>query len=93
MTSSSLPAGQIASLDGLRAVSILLVFLSHVGLGPIVPGGLGVTIFFFISGYLITALMLREWQETGQLAWALSGCAGCCAWALRWPWPLRSQSA
>ncbi len=49
MQDSYLPA-----LDGVRAVSILLVILSHLGLEHLVPGAFGVTLFFFISGYLIT---------------------------------------
>lgn len=50
-------------LDGVRGLSILLVAVSHGGLGHVVPGGLGVTIFFFISGYLITTLLLKEMRE------------------------------
>jgi peptidoglycan/LPS O-acetylase OafA/YrhL len=57
----------VPSLDGLRAVSILLVMLSHAGLGHLVPGGLGVTIFFAISGYLITGQMVAEVERTGRL--------------------------
>lgn len=53
---------EIPSLDGWRAVAIAIVFLSHAGLGRIVPGGLGVTIFFFLSGYLITTLLVREFN-------------------------------
>ena len=49
---------RLLALDGLRAVSILLVLVSHAWLGHIVPGGLGVTIFFFISGFIITRLMI-----------------------------------
>jgi murein DD-endopeptidase MepM/ murein hydrolase activator NlpD len=49
-------------LDGVRALSILLVTIAHGGLGHVVPGGLGVTVFFFISGYLITALLVKEDQ-------------------------------
>jgi len=48
------------SLDGLRAVSFLLVFLAHAGLEKRVPGGFGVTTFFFLSGFLITSLMRLE---------------------------------
>ncbi len=44
----------IPSLDGLRAVAIVIVFLSHAGLSHVVPGLFGVTVFFFLSGYLIT---------------------------------------
>lgn len=58
----------IPSLDGLRAISIALVFASHVGFGHIVPGGFGVTIFFFLSGYLITTLLTREWDSYGSIA-------------------------
>jgi peptidoglycan/LPS O-acetylase OafA/YrhL len=57
----------IPSLNGIRAISVLIVVLSHTGLGTIVPGGLGVTIFFFLSGYLITTLMLAEQEQTGSL--------------------------
>jgi len=53
----------IPSLDGIRGYSILLVFLSHIGFGNLIPGGLGVTIFFFISGFLITKLSLFELRK------------------------------
>lgn len=59
--------GYLPALEGLRAVSILLVFVSHANLGHIVPGGLGVTLFFFISGYIITRLMLAEHAKQGKL--------------------------
>ena len=58
-------AFHIPSLDGLRAVAIFIVFLSHAGLSHIVPGLFGVTIFFFLSGYLITTLMRMECERTG----------------------------
>jgi peptidoglycan/LPS O-acetylase OafA/YrhL len=57
----------IPSLDGIRAISFMLVFLSHAGLGHIVPGGLGVTIFFFLSGFLITTLLRSEYEGTGTV--------------------------
>jgi peptidoglycan/LPS O-acetylase OafA/YrhL len=50
----------IAPLDGLRGVAILLVVTAHFGFGKIVPGGFGVTVFFFISGFLITRLLIAE---------------------------------
>lgn len=53
----------IPSLDGMRTIAFSIVFLSHVGLGNIVPGGFGVTIFFFLSGYLITTLLRREYEQ------------------------------
>lgn len=61
------PAGVIPSLDGIRAFAVMLVLLAHSGLQHIVPGGLGVTIFFVLSGYLITTLMCREHADTGTI--------------------------
>lgn len=55
-------------LDGLRAVSVLIVFFAHVGFGHIVPGGFGVTVFFFLSGFLITSLLIREHDTYGHIA-------------------------
>lgn len=60
-------AGPIPSLDGLRAISVLIVVVSHAGYGEIVPGGLGVTVFFFLSGYLITTLLLDEHGRGAQI--------------------------
>jgi peptidoglycan/LPS O-acetylase OafA/YrhL len=57
----------IPSLDGIRAISVLIVVLAHSGLEALVPGGLGVTIFFFLSGYLISTLMLAENKYTGEI--------------------------
>ncbi|MBV9388006.1 MAG: acyltransferase [Chroococcidiopsidaceae cyanobacterium CP_BM_ER_R8_30] len=54
----------LPSLDGIRAVSILLVFAAHAGLEKFVPGGFGVTIFFFLSGYLIATLLRIEFNKT-----------------------------
>ncbi|MFY0617375.1 acyltransferase family protein [Shimia sp.] len=64
--SQSTPA-HIPSLDGLRAVAILIVFASHAGVSHLIPGGFGVTLFFFLSGFLITELIQREIAATGQL--------------------------
>lgn len=57
----------IPSLDGIRAIAILLVFLAHSGLENYIPGGLGVTIFFVLSGYLITTLMRIEYDQVGAI--------------------------
>jgi peptidoglycan/LPS O-acetylase OafA/YrhL len=57
----------IPSLDGLRALSIAIVFVSHAGFAS-VPGGLGVSIFFVISGYLITTLLCVEWDRSGAIS-------------------------
>lgn len=54
------------ALDGMRGVAVLGVLLFHAGL---LPGGfLGVDLFFTLSGYLITALLLREVERTGTLS-------------------------
>ncbi len=58
----------IPSLDGLRALAFLLVFVAHAGLDHLVPGGFGVTVFFFLSGYLITSLMRLELEQTGAVS-------------------------
>jgi len=55
----------IPGLDGIRAISILMVMLNHSKLQ--VPGGLGVTIFFFLSGFLITSLLLDEYYRNGTI--------------------------
>jgi peptidoglycan/LPS O-acetylase OafA/YrhL len=59
--------GAIPSLDGLRAISISIVLVSHAGYGSVIPGGLGVTIFFFLSGYLITTLLMDERERSGRI--------------------------
>ena len=55
-------------IEGLRAVAVLLVVLGHAGL-RFVPGGyVGVDVFFVISGFLITSLLVREVETTGRLS-------------------------
>jgi peptidoglycan/LPS O-acetylase OafA/YrhL len=61
-------AFHVPSLDGIRAVSFLLVFAAHAGLDHVVPGGFGVTVFFFLSGYLITTLLRMEQDRRGQIS-------------------------
>jgi peptidoglycan/LPS O-acetylase OafA/YrhL len=56
----------IPGLDGVRAISILMVMSSHSGF-HFIPGVLGVTIFFFLSGFLITSLLLDEYSEHGTI--------------------------
>lgn len=64
----SQPQSYIPSLDGLRAVSVTLVFLAHAGVSQAIPGGFGVTVFFFLSGYLITTLLIQEYETYGSIA-------------------------
>ncbi len=59
--------GYIPALDGLRAAAILLVLASHAGLDRVVPGAFGVTLFFFISGYLITRQLLGSLSRQGRI--------------------------
>ena len=48
-------------------MQISIVLVSHTGFGNIVPGGLGVTIFFFLSGYLITTLLMDEYTRSARI--------------------------
>jgi peptidoglycan/LPS O-acetylase OafA/YrhL len=57
-----------AHIDAMRAFAVLLVVFAHAGIGDVVPGGSGVTIFFSVSGFIITLLVLRERQKTGQFS-------------------------
>lgn len=58
--------GYVPALDGLRGVAIAAVVVFHAG-GP--SGGLyGVDIFFVLSGFLITTLLLEEWQRNGRIS-------------------------
>lgn len=59
-------SGYIPALDGLRALAILLVVFSHI-VSSYIPGGFGVTLFFFISGYIISANLLDEFERQGTL--------------------------
>ncbi|MFN8021164.1 MAG: acyltransferase family protein [Acidimicrobiales bacterium] len=55
------------ALDGVRAVSVLLVLLFHAGLPWMRAGYLGVSVFFTLSGFLITSLLLVEHRRTGTV--------------------------
>jgi peptidoglycan/LPS O-acetylase OafA/YrhL len=59
--------GRLPALDGIRAVAVGIVMIDHVGI-PLVPGDLGVTLFFSLSGFLITWLLLRERARTGGIS-------------------------
>ena len=64
---SSTDKRYLPGLDGLRAVAVLAVIGYHLGV-PWLPGGyLGVDIFFVLSGFLITGLLLDEIQRTGRI--------------------------
>lgn len=57
----------IPAIDGLRAVAVVAVLLYHLGFGWIPGGFLGVDLFFVISGYVITRLLLDSIQRSGGL--------------------------
>jgi peptidoglycan/LPS O-acetylase OafA/YrhL len=52
--------GYVYGLDGLRLLAVLIVVIRHYDIVPVLPGGFGVSIFFFISGFLISRLLLAE---------------------------------
>lgn len=56
------------ALDGLRGVAVLGVLAFHGGVSWLPGGFLGVDTFFVLSGFLITSLLVREWQSNGRIA-------------------------
>lgn len=63
--------GYRPALDGLRAIAVLLVMAAHFGVpGFAQAGDVGVTIFFTLSGFLITTLLLEERERTGRISLA-----------------------
>lgn len=56
-----------ADVEGLRAVAILLVVCAHAGVPWLEGGFVGVDVFFVLSGYLITGLLVRELETSGHL--------------------------
>jgi peptidoglycan/LPS O-acetylase OafA/YrhL len=60
--------GHLAPLDGLRAVAVAGVLAFHTGAGWAVGGFLGVDVFFVLSGFLITVLLINEWQRRGTVS-------------------------
>lgn len=68
MTSPPGKTFHIPALDGIRAVSIAIVFIAHAGLGSIIPGGFGVTVFFFLSGFLISTLLRKEFAKQQSIS-------------------------
>lgn len=68
MTSPPVPRARIAGLDGLRAVAVVLVLVYHLFPGAFLRSGyVGVDVFFVISGFLITTLLLRERAREGRI--------------------------
>lgn len=80
LTSTTPSSGRLPGLDGLRAISIIFVVIGHAyqgatGHSPKGPfwgtlgnAGLGVEVFFVISGFIITHLLLREYEKTATIS-------------------------
>lgn len=69
MSSVAVPSfrlGYRPALDGLRAVAVALVLLHHSAY-RLTGGWIGVDLFFVLSGFLITTLLLQEWHHTGTI--------------------------
>lgn len=69
VSNSSVTSGHIPSLDGWRALAIVMVIITHFrflvrckGLGRH-----GVGVFFVLSGYLITTVLMKEWEKNGHI--------------------------
>ncbi len=54
-------------IQGLRAIAVILVILAHMGIPWVSGGFVGVDVFFVLSGFLITGLLVQEYQTTGRI--------------------------
>ena len=73
MHQTSVPGDQFGyqpALDGLRGVAVALVLFFHGGFTWMAGGYVGVSVFFTLSGYLITSLLILEHQRTGTVSWS-----------------------
>ena len=59
---------RVPALDGLRAIAVGGVLLFHGGVSSVPGGFLGVDVFFVLSGYLITSLLLAERARNGRIS-------------------------
>lgn len=70
MDSREYRLGYRGDIEGLRAIAILLVVAAHANVPWLAGGFVGVDVFFVLSGYLITGLLLQEIAKTGRLQFA-----------------------
>nr|WP_199046848.1 acyltransferase family protein [Dyella sp. ASV24] len=70
MKSDEYRLGYRGDIEGLRAVAVLLVIGAHAGVPWLSGGFVGVDVFFVLSGFLITGLLLRELRDTGRIDFA-----------------------
>ncbi|MGA1035750.1 MAG: acyltransferase family protein [Ilumatobacteraceae bacterium] len=68
LSGSTASMGYQPGLDGLRAISVIAVILYHAGFGWMPGGFLGVEVFFVVSGYLITSLLIDERERDGSVS-------------------------
>ena len=62
------PGRGIPALDGIRAIAVMLVLADHGGVPGLSGGFLGVDVFFVLSGFLITSLLIDEIGRTGRIS-------------------------
>jgi peptidoglycan/LPS O-acetylase OafA/YrhL len=74
-----------ADIEGLRGVAILLVVLFHAGVPALAGGFVGVDVFFVLSGFFITGLLVRERETSGEVDLLGVLRATCAAAAARAP--------
>lgn len=67
MTQGSFRLGRVPALDGLRGLAVLLVMAFHAHIPGLAGGGVGVDVFFVLSGFLITTLLVQEFDATGSV--------------------------
>ena len=68
MSTAEREFGYQPALDGVRAVAVAMVLVFHLDLGFYDGGYLGVSVFFTLSGFLITSLLIRERSRTGRIS-------------------------
>ena len=75
-------AGYRPHLDGIRALAVYLVVVFHAGVTSVDGGFIGVDVFFVISGYLVTQILLRDLEGPGgdpaSVGSTPAGSGGCC---------------
>ena len=83
-------------IEGLRAVAIGAVLLFHAGVPGADGGFIGVDVFFVISGFLITGLLVREWSSAAATSTCWSSTRGAFAACCRqrcWPSSVTTSAA
>jgi peptidoglycan/LPS O-acetylase OafA/YrhL len=64
---SATGGARVQALDGVRALGLVLIMAFHFGVGWLPAGFVGVDVFYVLSGYLITGLLLGEWARTARI--------------------------